>query len=220
MKTNYYKGKKIVITAGPTYEKIDPVRFIGNYSTGKMGYALAEQLAIEGAEVFLVSGPTHLEVKSPDIHLFRVESAIQMLDQCVKLFPQCDIAILSAAVADYRPETYYDIKIKKSEEQLNIRLVKNPDILYTLGHSKKPSQLVVGFALETNNELENAREKLNRKNADAIVLNSLNDPGAGFRNDTNKISIILRKDLIFEFPLKHKEDVARDIIQCLAENFN
>lgn len=218
MATDYFKSKKIVITAGPTYEKIDPVRFIGNYSTGKMGYAIAEELAQLGAEVHLVSGPTALPLPQAPIHFYPVESALQMYDTCTRIFPGCDIAIMSAAVADYRPENYHDIKIKKNEETLSINLVKNPDILATLGHAKKAGQIVVGFALETHNELENAREKLKRKNADAIVLNSLNDPGAGFKHSTNKISIILKKGTIFEFPLKDKQAVAKDIITCIAEN--
>lgn len=218
MATDFFKSKKIVITAGPTYEKIDPVRFIGNYSTGKMGYALAEELAQLGADVHLVSGPTALPVPQAPIQFYPVESALQMYETCTRLFPNCDIAIMSAAVADYRPENYQDIKIKKNEETLSINLVKNPDILSTLGHAKKDGQIVVGFALETHNELENAIEKLKRKNADAIVLNSLNDPGAGFKHSTNKISIILKKGTIFEFPLKDKQAVAKDIITCIAEN--
>lgn len=220
MNPDHFKGKKIVITAGPTYEKIDPVRFIGNYSSGKMGFALAETLAEYGAEVILVSGPTSLQTSHPKIKLHRVESALQMFEQCTAVFPECHMAIMAAAVADYRPEHYHDVKIKKKEEMLTINLVKNPDILYTLGHSKRPDQTVVGFALETNNELENAKEKLMRKNADAIVLNSLNEEGAGFQHSTNKISIILRKGIIFEFPLKDKTAVAKDIVACLAENFN
>ncbi len=218
MIAEYFKSKKIVITAGPTYEKIDPVRFIGNYSTGKMGYAIAEELAQLGAEVHLVSGPTSLTPQHPSIQLYQVESAVQMYDTCVKIFPDCQIAIMSAAVADYRPDRYNEVKIKKSEENLTIHLVKNPDILSTLGHSKKANQIVVGFALETHNELENALDKLRRKKADAIVLNSLNDPGAGFKHSTNKISIILEKGTIFEFPLKEKQEVAKDIIKCIAEN--
>lgn len=218
--TDFYKSKKIVITAGPTYEKLDPVRFIGNYSTGKMGYAIAETLAETGAEVHLVSGPTALHINHPNIKLYQVESALEMYNQCIDIFPHCDMAIMSAAVADYRPEKYNDVKIKKNEEVLTITLVKNPDILSTLGHSKKEGQLVIGFALETNNELENAKEKLRKKKADAIVLNSLNDAGAGFKHTTNKISIILEKGVIFEFPLKEKTAVAKDIITCIAENFN
>lgn len=220
MASDFFKGKKIVITAGPTYEKIDPVRFIGNYSTGKMGYALAKELADKGADVYLVSGPTSLDQPHQDVKMYRVESALEMYNICTNLFTDADIAICSAAVADYRPEHYNDIKVKKSDENLTITLVKNPDILASLGASKKENQLVIGFALETNNELENAKEKLRKKNADAIVLNSLNDAGAGFKHSTNKISIILRKGLIFEFPLKEKSEVAKDIISCISENFN
>jgi phosphopantothenoylcysteine decarboxylase/phosphopantothenate--cysteine ligase len=216
---DYYKCKKIVITAGPTYEKIDPVRFIGNYSTGKMGYALASELAGLGAEVHLVSGPTKLEVSHPAITVYQVESAREMYEQCMQLFPSCDIAIMAAAVADYRPAQYHETKIKKSEDNLILELVKNPDILATLGQIKTERQILVGFALETNNELEHAKQKLRKKNADAIVLNSLNDPGAGFKHATNKISIILKKGTIFEFPLKDKQDVAKDIITCISENF-
>ena len=218
MLLDFYSGKKIVITAGPTYEKIDPVRFIGNYSTGKMGYAIAEELANIGAEVHLVSGPVHINTQNPKITLYKVESAIEMLEVCTMLFPDCDIAIMAAAVADYRPESYEGSKIKKTSDELVLKLVKNPDILATLGSKKKQGQLLIGFALETNNELANAKEKLIRKNADAIVLNSLNDSGAGFSHQTNKITIILQKDIIFEYPLKDKQLVAKDIITCISEN--
>lgn len=220
MGTDYFKSKKIVISAGPTYEKLDPVRFIGNYSTGKMGYALASELAELGADVHLVSGPTALQIQHPNITVYHVESALEMFEACTRLFKDAQIAIMSAAVADYRPEFYNDVKIKKNEEVLTINLVKNPDILYTLGHSKTAGQIVIGFALETHNELANATDKLERKNADAIVLNSLNDAGAGFKHSTNKISIILRKGRIFEFPLKDKTAVAKDIVTCISENFN
>jgi phosphopantothenoylcysteine decarboxylase/phosphopantothenate--cysteine ligase len=216
----YYQSKKIVITAGPTYEKMDPVRFIGNYSTGKMGYAIATELAELGAEVHLVSGPTKLSISHPNVKVYHVESAREMYDQCLTLFPDCDIAIMAAAVADYRPQAYSDTKIKKNEDTMTITLVRNPDILATLGKMKKESQVVVGFALETHNEIDNARQKLENKNADAIVLNSLNDQGAGFQHSTNKISIILKKGTIFEFPLKDKQDVAKDIITCISQNFN
>lgn len=218
MLLDFYSGKKIVITAGPTYEKIDPVRFIGNYSTGKMGYAIAEELANIGAEVHLVSGPVHISTQNPKITLYKVESALEMLEVCTKLFTDCDIAIMAAAVADYRPENYEGSKIKKTSDELVLKLVKNPDILATLGSKKKQGQILIGFALETNNELANAKEKLIRKNADAIVLNSLNDSGAGFSHQTNKITIILQKDIIFEYPLKDKQLVAKDIITCISEN--
>lgn len=220
MQSDYFQGKKIVISAGPTYERIDPVRFIGNYSSGKMGYALSEQLADAGAEVHLVSGPVNISLEHPNVKIYHVESAIQMYDKCMEIFPDCQLGIMAAAVADYRPETTAENKIKKKEEEMLLRLVKNPDILSSLGHIKKPGQLLVGFALETNNELENAKEKLVRKNADAIILNSLNDHGAGFRHDTNKISIILKKGSIFEYPLKDKTLVAKDIIACIQENLS
>lgn len=218
MLSDFYLGKKIVITAGPTYEKIDPVRFIGNYSTGKMGFALAEELAALGAEVHLVSGPVQLKPQNPKIHLYAIESAIEMLNICTELFVDADIAIMAAAVADYRPAHFEANKIKKASDDLVLHLVKNPDILSTLGASKKPGQLLIGFALETNNEIENAKEKLRRKNADVIVLNSLNDKGAGFSHETNKITIILQKDVIFEYALKDKQLVAKDIITCISEN--
>lgn len=220
MQTDYFKSKKIVISAGPTYEKLDPVRFIGNYSTGKMGYALASELANLGAEVHLVSGPTALTIQHPNITVYHVESALEMYDICVREFNDAQMAIMSAAVADYRPQHYNDVKIKKNEEVLTINLVKNPDILATLGQHKTSNQLLIGFALETHNEIENATNKLHRKNADAIVLNSLNDAGAGFKHSTNKISIILKKGRIFEFPLKDKTAVAKDIVTCISENFN
>ena len=202
MLIDYYSGKKILITAGPTYEKIDPVRFIGNYSTGKMGYAIAEELANLGADVHLVSGPVHIQTQNPKIKLYKVESALEMLEICTNLFADCDVAIMAAAVADYRPESFETNKIKKSSDDLVLKLLKNPDILATLGTIKKQGQFLIGFALETNNEINNAKEKLLRKNADAIVLNSLNDPGAGFSHQTNKITIILQKDVIFDYPLK------------------
>lgn len=218
MLIDYYSGKKILITAGPTYEKIDPVRFIGNYSTGKMGYAIAEELANLGADVHLVSGPVHIQTQNPKIKLYKVESALEMLEICTNLFADCDVAIMAAAVADYRPESFETNKIKKHSDDLVLKLVKNPDILATLGTIKKQGQFLIGFALETNNEIDNAKEKLLRKNADAIVLNSLNDPGAGFSHQTNKITIILQKDVIFEYPLKDKKLVAKDIITCISEN--
>lgn len=219
MAPDYFQGKKIVITAGPTHEKLDPVRYIGNYSTGKMGYALAAELADKGAEVHLVSGPVTLQNPDTRIKLYKVESARDMYDQCVALFPACDIAIMSAAVADYRPANYSEHKIKKDENDLTLTLVKNPDILSTLGHAKRAGQIVVGFALETDNELEHAKKKLIAKNADMIVMNSLQQQGAGFRYDTNKITIILEKGTIFEYDLKEKTEVAKDIITCIAENF-
>lgn len=208
-------GKKVLITAGPTYERIDPVRFIGNFSTGKMGYALAAEATRRGAEVTLVSGPVALS-KPDGVHVVYVESARQMLEAAEKAFVEADIAIMAAAVADYAPEHYVGHKIKREHDEVDsIRLVKNPDIAATLGKSKRAGQTLVGFALETDNGLENAREKLERKNLDMIVLNSLSDRGAGFGTDTNKITVITR-DGETAFPLKSKADVASDIIDCIT----
>ncbi len=208
-------GKKVLITAGPTYERIDPVRFIGNFSTGKMGYALASEAARRGAEVTLVSGPVALP-KPAGVHVVYVESAKQMLAAAEKAFVEADIAIMAAAVADYAPEQYVGHKIKREHDAVDsIRLVKNPDIAGTLGKSKRAGQTLVGFALETDNGLANAREKLERKNLDMIVLNSLSDKGAGFGTDTNKITVITR-DGETAFPLKSKADVAADIIDCIT----
>lgn len=212
-----FSGKKVLITAGPTYEKIDPVRFIGNYSSGKMGYAIAEVFADMGANVTLVSGPVNIEINHSAVKVVKVESAIQMYDACMEVFPTTDIAIMAAAVADYRPETYSDIKIKKKEEHLTLKLVKSPDILATIGKTKRSDQLVIGFALENNNELENAISKLNKKNADAIILNTLNDSGAGFQHETNQIKFIQKNGVIFEFPLKSKKEVAKDIASCVLK---
>ena len=219
LKVDFLKNKKIVISAGPTYERIDPVRYIGNFSSGKMGYAIAEKCADAGAEVILVSGPVNIKTEHPRIELVKVESAREMYEACTSVFPQCDIGIMAAAVADYRPAEMSTKKIKKSENEMTIHLVKNPDILQELGRMKTPKQILVGFALETNNELEHAQAKLKRKNADLIVLNSMNDKGAGFRHDTNKITIILQNGRIFEFGLKNKEEVAQDLLQCISENF-
>jgi len=210
-------GKKVLITAGPTYEKIDPVRFIGNYSSGKMGYAIAELFADMGAEITLVSGPVHISIDHPNIKLIKVESAVEMYNACLNAFPLVDIAIMSAAVADYRPETFSEVKIKKKDEHLTLNLIKNPDILSALGHLKKEKQLVIGFALENNNEIENAKSKLENKKADAIILNTLNNSGAGFQHDTNQITIILKNGAIFEFELKSKTEVAKDIAECVLK---
>jgi phosphopantothenoylcysteine decarboxylase/phosphopantothenate--cysteine ligase len=209
------KGKTILVTAGPTYEPIDPVRFIGNRSTGKMGVSIAEALADRGAEVLLVLGPSKLTPKNKNVKLFRVETAQEMYDVCVSNFEKCDAAILSAAVADYRPAEVALQKIKKKGETLDIQLIKNPDIAATLGQMKKRGQILVGFALETNDELENAKGKLERKNLDFIVLNSLRDAGAGFSGDTNKVTIVHRNNKIEKFELKSKDDVADDIIHVL-----
>ena len=210
------KNKKILITAGPTYEKIDPVRFIGNYSSGKMGYAVAEACAERGAEVTLISGPVSLSTKHPNIQVVRVESATEMYDAAMTAFPSMDAAILSAAVADYRPGTASDTKIKREATgEMTLHLVPNPDIAASLGAMKKPGQILVGFALETDHGIQHAEEKLQRKHLDFIVLNSLQDAGAGFQYDTNKISIIDRHERV-DYPLKTKQNVAIDIVNRLA----
>ncbi|QLE02831.1 bifunctional phosphopantothenoylcysteine decarboxylase/phosphopantothenate--cysteine ligase CoaBC [Galbibacter sp. BG1] len=204
------KGKRVLITAGPTYEAIDPVRFIGNHSSGRMGYALAEEAANLGAEVFLISGPTHLDLKHSHVKLVRVTSAEEMYNATHQVFNQVDIAILSAAVADYRPSEVANKKIKKKTASLQIDLEPTKDILASLGEIKT-KQFLVGFALETNDELNNAKKKLKAKNLDAIVLNSLNDMGAGFGKTTNKVTFIDKKLTNIPFPLKSKTEVAVDI---------
>lgn len=209
------KGKKVLITAGPTYEKIDPVRFIGNYSSGKMGYALADSCARRGAEVTLVSGPVQVKAQHPSIKVIKVESAHQMYEAAIEAFPTSDAAILCAAVADFTPEVKADQKIKREKEDLILKLVPTEDIAATLGKIKKENQCLIGFALETNNELANARHKLEKKNFDFIVLNSLQDAGAGFQCDTNKITIV-DKEKATPYPLKTKTEVADDIIDRLA----
>jgi phosphopantothenoylcysteine decarboxylase/phosphopantothenate--cysteine ligase len=209
------KGKKALVTAGPTHEAIDPVRFIGNNSSGKMGYAIAEVLAARGATVELVSGPTHLTTMHPGIQTTRVTSAEEMYRACASIFPTADITILSAAVADFKPVTTADQKIKKGEGGLTLELTKTYDIASELGKIKKPGQIVVGFALETENERTNARKKLGAKNFDFVVLNSLQDAGAGFGHDTNKITIIGKDDLVREFNLKSKKEVASDIVNAI-----
>ena len=209
--------KKIVITAGPTYEKIDPVRFIGNYSSGKMGFALAEACAQQGAEVTLIAGPVSLTTTHPNIQRIDVESAEEMYQAAMTAFPEADAGILCAAVADYRPEIQADEKIKReSKGEMMLHLVPNKDIAASLGAIKREGQVLVGFALETNNEATNAESKLKRKNLDFIVLNSLRDAGAGFRCDTNKISIIDRQGETTGYPLKSKQGVAVDIVNKLA----
>ena len=209
--------KKIVITAGPTYEKIDPVRFIGNYSSGKMGFALAEACAQQGAEVTLIAGPVSLTTTHPNIQRIDVESAEEMYQAAMTAFPEADAGILCAAVADYRPEIQADEKIKReSKGEMMLHLVPNKDIAASLGAIKQEGQVLVGFALETNNEATNAESKLKRKNLDFIVFNSLRDAGAGFRCDTNKISIIDRQGETTGYPLKSKQGVAVDIVNKLA----
>ena len=209
------KGKHILITAGPTYEKIDPVRFIGNYSSGKMGYALAEACARRGADVTLISGPVALQVQHPAIQRIDVESAEQMYQAAIRLYPQANAGILCAAVADFTPETVASNKIKREGEDLIVRLKPTQDIAAALGKIKRPDQRLVGFALETYDEQIHAQEKRKRKNFDFIVLNSLNDAGAGFRCDTNKITI-LDESGITPYPLKDKHEVASDIIDKLS----
>lgn len=206
-------GKIVLITAGPTYEPIDPVRFIGNHSSGKMGFSIAEEAAKRGAKVILISGPTSQVIANENIELHKVTTAKEMFDEVFKYYENADIAIASAAVADYAPKEVASEKIKKKEDSLTIELVKNPDILKAMGE-KKTKQFLAGFALETQNETENAKDKLHRKNLDMIVLNSLRDEGAGFKNDTNKIKIITKND-IAEFPLKPKNEVARDILNFI-----
>lgn len=204
------QSKKALVTAGPTFEAIDPVRFIGNHSSGKMGYALASCLQELGAEVTLISGPSSL--KPPALVKFiSVVSAEEMLEQCLKEFPSSNITVMSAAVADYRPKNIAKEKIKKQDSDLTIELEKTTDILYTLGLQKSKGQLLIGFALETTNEINNARDKLNKKNLDFIVLNSLQDKGAGFSGDQNKITILTQKGEQISFPLKSKADVSMDI---------
>ena len=211
--------KKILITAGPTYEKIDPVRYIGNYSSGKMGFAIADECAKRGAEVVLVTGPTALNITHPNIKRIDVESANEMYNASINVFPQMDVAILSAAVADYRPTQKEDNKIKrKDSEDITITLTPNPDIAASLGKMKKENQTIVGFALETNDEENNALKKIKKKNFDYIVLNSLNDSGAGFGVDTNKVTIISKDGYKTTFNLKSKLEVAKDIINTTLLN--
>ncbi len=204
------EGKTVLITAGPTYEAIDPVRFIGNHSSGKMGFSLAEEAASRGAKVILISGPSAQKTDHKNVELHQVTSAKEMLDKVFEFYDRVDIGIGSAAVADYAPREVAKEKIKKNDDHLTIELVKNPDILKTMGE-KKTHQFLVGFALETQNEEENAKAKLEKKNLDMIVLNSLRDEGAGFKNDTNKIKIFTRTEKR-EFDLKSKDDVAKDIL--------
>lgn len=207
------EGKTVLITAGPTYEAIDPVRFIGNHSSGKMGFSLAEEASKRGAKVILISGPSSEKPINKSIELHKVTSAKDMLAKVFEFYDTVDIGIASAAVADYAPKEVAKEKIKKNDENLTIELVKNPDILKTMGE-KKTRQFLVGFALETQNEEENAKAKFEKKNLDMIVLNSLRDEGAGFKNDTNKIKIFTRTEKK-EFDLKSKEDVAKDILDCI-----
>ena len=209
------EGKTVLITAGPTYESIDPVRFIGNHSSGKMGFSLAEEVAKRGGKVILISGPSALQIDHPNIEIHRITSAKEMFSEVFKYYEISDIAIASAAVADYAPKEIASEKIKKNDDSLTIELVKNPDILKTMGE-RKSRQFLVGFALETQNEEENALGKLQKKNLDMIVLNSLRDEGAGFKNDTNKIKIFTKNDRK-EFALKSKNEVAKDILNVVEQ---
>lgn len=206
------KGKKALITAGPTYEAMDPVRFIGNHSTGKMGIALAETLANEGATVTLVLGPTELRPANPAIQVVHVMSAADMFQACEKEFAHADIVVLAAAVADYKPRHFSEIKIKKKDGDMQLELEKTVDIAATLGKSKRPDQVFAGFALETNDEQNHALQKLAKKNFDFIVLNSMRNPGAGFGHDTNQITILRKDGSHTDFPLKSKTSVAEDIV--------
>lgn len=213
-------GKKVLVTAGPTHESIDPVRFIGNNSSGKMGFAIAEALAQKGAIVNLVSGPTALDTKHPGINVKRVTSAEEMHNACSGLFPDTDIAVLSAAVADYKPVVRADQKIKKKEGNLTLELTRTHDIAASLGKQKHNGQFIVGFALETEQERDNAVKKLQSKNFDLIVLNSLNDKGAGFGHNTNKVTIIDRDQQYKTFELKSKKEVADDIVNAIIEKLH
>ncbi|NNE28739.1 MAG: bifunctional phosphopantothenoylcysteine decarboxylase/phosphopantothenate--cysteine ligase CoaBC [Saprospiraceae bacterium] len=212
-------GKKVVVTGGPTYEALDPVRFIGNRSSGRMGIAIAEAFAQAGAETTLVLGPTHLSA-GPSVRTIRVESAAEMANHTIGLWPETDIAILAAAVADYRPATKSEQKIKKKEGDLSIQLERTTDIAATIGKNKDSGKILIGFALETENELENARRKREKKNFDFIVLNSLQDKGAGFKHDTNKVTFVYENNKEEAFQLKSKESVARDIVNAVIGLIN
>ena len=211
------KGKNIIITAGPTYENIDPVRFLGNRSSGKMGIALALEAANQGAKVHLVLGPTYLECKHSNVSIYKVESARQMYEAVDKEFKNSHIAIFTAAVSDYTLKNPESKKIKKSTRDIKLVLQKTQDILFEMSNKKSSNQSIIGFALETENELSNAKKKLHQKNLDMIVLNSLNNKGAGFNHETNKITIIDKKNNIVEFDLKPKSEVAKDIISHIIK---
>ena len=213
------KGKKILITAGPTYEAIDPVRFIGNHSSGKMGFDIANEAVNKGAEVILVTGPTHLNVQNSTIKLIRVTSAQDMYDACHEFCSSVDVAIAAAAVADYRPKNVANQKIKKNDATFSIELEKTKDILASLGEQKK-NQFLIGFALETENEIEHAKQKIQKKNLDLIVLNSLNDKGAGFGLPTNKVTFISKDFIVEPKELKSKEEVAQDIINKVIQFYD
>ena len=217
-----FKGKKVLITAGPTYEAIDPVRFIGNHSSGLMGIEIARAFADQGAEVTLVLGPSNISVNKKNVNVMPVTSAKEMYDAVMALFPKTDIAVLSAAVADFRPEMVADQKIKKNPDNdtFTIKLVKTEDILKSVGNVRNDNQTVVGFALETENGLENAKKKLHTKNIDLIVLNEMNESGVGFKTKTNKVSIITKNDQVTTYDLKPKNEVALDILNAIYQYIN
>lgn len=208
-----FRGKKVLVSAGPTYELIDPVRFIGNFSSGRMGIEIAKAFAARGAEVNLILGPSEITVDDTDINLFRITTAAEMHSRCMELFPDCDVAVMAAAVADFTPADPSKLKIKKEKGIKEIKLVSTQDILGSMGQAKKSKQILVGFALETDNEHDNAKKKLKNKNLDLIVLNSMNDEGAGFGFETNKVSIISAQGIEKTFPLKSKKEVAEDIVR-------
>ncbi len=210
------RGKKVLINAGPTREPIDPVRFISNYSSGKMGIALADAAADYGAEVVLVTGPVNINPQNNSIKIIKIHDAAEMASECINNFSWCDIAILSAAVADFTPFKTEKEKLRRGDETITLTLKPTVDIAGSLGKMKKKSQILAGFALETSNEIKNATGKLHRKNLDLIVLNSLRDEGAGFEYDTNRITIIDKYNNIDKFELKSKEDAARDILDKIA----
>jgi phosphopantothenoylcysteine decarboxylase / phosphopantothenate---cysteine ligase len=214
-KSEELKGKQVLVTAGPTFEPIDPVRFVGNHSTGKMGVSIARELHNRGAEVTLVLGPTSTPFEFNGVKVKRVQTAEEMYEACKKIFTDSDIAVMAAAVADYKPSLKAEEKIKKKEEQWSLGFTKTKDILKSLGEIKSNKQILVGFALETNNEKENAVQKLKSKNADLIVLNSLNDPGAGFGHDTNKVTIFDKRGKEYSFGTKSKQAVAKDIVDTI-----
>jgi phosphopantothenoylcysteine decarboxylase/phosphopantothenate--cysteine ligase len=216
MNATLLNNKKVLITAGPTREAIDPVRYISNHSSGKMGYAIAEQFLNQGAEVFLVSGPVNILLQHPRLKIVKVNSASEMYLACCHFFEEVDVAVFAAAVADYRPAKVAEQKIKKDESSFTISMIKNVDIAYEFGKVKTSDQISVGFALETNDELAHAQGKLKKKNFDMVVLNSMNDTNATFGYDTNKITI-LKKDLLpKEFSLKQKSEVAKDIVKEIS----
>lgn len=210
------EGKKVIVTAGPTYESLDPVRFLGNWSSGKMGVAIAEQFHLRGAEVTLILGPSALTPRFGGIEVVRVQSAREMYEEAVRRWPETEIGVMAAAVADYRPAGYSEEKIKKTDDDLVLRLERNPDIAATLGHRKSENQVLVGFAMETQDEIKSARNKLSKKNFDLIVLNSLKDEGAGFATDTNKVTFIWGEDSMEVKDLKSKQAVALDIVEFVS----